>query len=60
MTVKQAQCLLLYLGYSPGSPDGVVGPQNLRGDLRSLKLFLNKKLLMKSLRLKNIDFKIIF
>lgn len=27
MTVKQAQCLLLYLGYSPGSPDGVVGPK---------------------------------
>lgn len=25
MTVKQAQCLLLYLCYSPGSPDGVVG-----------------------------------
>lgn len=25
MTIKQAQCLLLYLGYSPGSPDGVVG-----------------------------------
>lgn len=27
MTVKQAQCLLLYLGYSPGSPDGVIGPK---------------------------------
>lgn len=27
MTIKQAQCLLLYLGYSPGSPDGVVGPK---------------------------------
>lgn len=27
MTVKQAQCLLLYLGYSPGWPDGVVGPK---------------------------------
>ena len=27
MTVKQAQCLLLYLGYSPGSPDGVAGPK---------------------------------
>ena len=27
MTVKQVQCLLLYLGYSPGSPDGVVGPK---------------------------------
>ena len=26
MTVKQAQFLLLYLGYSPGNPDGVVGP----------------------------------
>lgn len=25
MTVKQAQCLLLYLGYSPGGVDGVVG-----------------------------------
>ena len=25
MTVKQAQCLLLYLGYSPGLPDNVVG-----------------------------------
>lgn len=25
MTVKQAQCLLLYLGYSPGSPDNVAG-----------------------------------
>lgn len=27
MTLKQAQCLLLYLGYSPGWPDGVVGPK---------------------------------
>ena len=27
MTVKQAQCLLLYLGYSPGLPDGVAGPK---------------------------------
>lgn len=27
MTVKQAQCLLMYLGYSPGWPDGVVGPK---------------------------------
>lgn len=27
MTVKQAQCLLLYLGYSPGSPDGAIGPK---------------------------------
>ena len=27
MTVKQAQCLLLYLDYSPGAPDGVVGPK---------------------------------
>ena len=27
MTVKQAQCLLLYLGYSTGWPDGVVGPK---------------------------------
>ena len=27
MTVKQSQCLLLYLGYSPGWPDGVVGPK---------------------------------
>ena len=25
MTVKQAQCLLLYLGYSPGWPDNVAG-----------------------------------
>lgn len=25
MTVKQAQCLLLYLGYSPGIPDDVAG-----------------------------------
>ena len=25
MTVKQAQCLLLYLGYSPGTPDNVSG-----------------------------------
>lgn len=25
MTVKQAQCLLLYLGYSPGLPDNVAG-----------------------------------
>lgn len=25
MTVKQAQCLLLYLGYSPGQPDNVAG-----------------------------------
>lgn len=25
MTVKQAQCLLLYLGYSPGVPDDVAG-----------------------------------
>ena len=25
MTVKQAQCLLLYLGYSPGWPDDVAG-----------------------------------
>ena len=25
MTVKQAQCLLLYLGYSPGCPDNVAG-----------------------------------
>lgn len=27
MTVKQAQCLLMYLGYSTGWPDGVVGPK---------------------------------
>ena len=27
MTVKQAQCLLLYLGYSPGNPDGAWGPK---------------------------------
>lgn len=27
MTVKQAQCLLLYMGYFPGSPDGVAGPK---------------------------------
>ena len=27
MTVKQAQCLLLYLGYYPGAPDGVGGPK---------------------------------
>ena len=25
MTVKQAQCLLLYLGYSPGAPDDIAG-----------------------------------
>ena len=25
MTVKQSQCLLLYLGYSPGLPDNVAG-----------------------------------
>lgn len=27
MTIKQAQCLLLYMGYSPGIPDGVIGPK---------------------------------
>lgn len=27
MTTKQAQCLLLYLGYPVGAPDGVVGSQ---------------------------------
>ena len=28
MTVKQAQCLLLYLGYSPGGVDGIWGRQS--------------------------------
>lgn len=28
MTVKQAQCLLLYLGYSPGEADGVWGEKS--------------------------------
>lgn len=26
MTIKQIQCLLTYLGYSPGTVDGVIGP----------------------------------
>jgi len=26
MTIKQIQCLLLYLGYNPGTVDGIMGP----------------------------------
>lgn len=36
MTVKQTQCLLLYLGYSPGNPDGVLGQQT-RAEVRQFQ-----------------------
>ena len=36
MTVKQIQCLLAYLGYSPGSIDGVEG-RNTQGAVRAFQ-----------------------
>lgn len=36
MTVKQIQCLLTYLGYSPGSIDGIEG-RNTQGAIRAFQ-----------------------
>ena len=36
MTVKQIQCLLTYLGYSPGTIDGIEG-RNTQGAIRAFQ-----------------------
>lgn len=36
MTVKQIQCLLTYLGYSPGAIDGIEG-RNTQGAIRAFQ-----------------------
>ena len=36
MTVKQIQCLLTYLGYSPGTIDGIEG-WNTLGEIRAFQ-----------------------
>lgn len=36
ITVKQIQLLLLYLGYDPGDPDGILG-KNTRGAIRAFQ-----------------------
>jgi len=36
MTIKQIQCLLLYLGYNPGTVDGITGP-NTRAAVKAFQ-----------------------
>ena len=34
MTVRQIQCLLCYLGFDPGAPDGKLGPNTMAATRR--------------------------